>query len=1217
MAEKSGSGVPFNATTVIALLTVVGGLFIASKKVSSDRPVSPAEGDSTSISDQQVQARLWEDPLDWKTNQPQAGGEAAFELLRRQIAERAPDDPRPTLLPVMIHGGPYGEDQESRIRSRFAVISALGESGYAPEDATHIGAVEIPWPTTGDLRSGWLTNRDSVLQLSDVAVASCKLPVAFEWYRSRVFIGGGKPVPEQRVLVLWLNEEQFEDYPQARLALLLAEMSGTNSGAATNLFEKIALIGPRSSTTLRAMLPAYGSNDYAGFSAALRGSISNTLRQVEVFCPTASAMDEVLVAGSSNAPPRQPVEKILTNFWFRSFHNFAATDAQLAGEALNELRLRRVDLSDTSKNLVLISEWDTFYGRMLSLTYAAELKRFQNPSLSDLDFIQRYRADEKYWPTNLYSFVYLRGLDGQTTKSHPEDFNNNTGDPAKQSFSLEDLKHGASDQNKAVGESQFDYLTRLGDRIKDLDVELKQQGRGRIDALGIVGSDPYDTLAILQALRPSFPNVVFFTTDLDARFLHPSQQEWSRNLIVISGYGLQLSNSLQGSVAPFRDSGQTAQFAATLAAFGKAGLLALTNIPPRRFEVGRLQTFDLSVAEGGILQPQPPARRGYIFANKKTPALIGLVVLCGGFLLICFYRRLQQLTWDAGQYEIECLWFRREDLGGAEGAAKLVWQLRQRDGDSLAAWLCNEWRTFSKRNPSLQDSGADAAPLELQAFLDFLNQVVLQTGMPADVLMNSGKVKDETKEAFRQMTLERQSQGVFLQNNSIRRLQLHRRALDELFTQVLESGDAASAGKLPAHDAGRASLKELAQATRDARQAGLEQYKLRRNQRRAFQIGTLVFIGVLGFFLWAALHDSFYNSRGEPFLLLAGISVWPTELLRLLAVMLAVIFVARTYASLRSGVFEMTRRYRLPLTVKTCDFKWRLPATSAPQAAIDAGELWELYQQLGRFGQRVGRIIPVFLVYLVFCAGLVFLLGGPYSPVRGPVSTEWNRALLLASTLTFLFLAFWTIDAAYLCRWLIERLSESPTRYPKSCLRHFARQRGLGRKPGSNENEDTATMEKDPNYDGTILAEWIDMKLIEQLTERVGRLVYCPFIVFFILLVSRNNWLDRWSWPPSLVIIFSLNLALAAASMLILQNAALKARDTGLEHLRAKVEAAEQNAAPSPQVNQAVVARKLLDELQSMDKGAFAPLWQNPLMGAILIPSGGSVLIQMLSYFFG
>ena len=91
---------------------------------------------------------------------------------------------------------------------------------------------------------------------------------------------------------------------------------------------------------------------------------------------------------------------------------------------------------------------------------------------------------------------------------------------------------------------------------------------------------------------------------------------------------------------------------------------------------------------------------------------------------------------------------------------------------------------------------------------------------------------------------------------------------------------------------------------------------------------------------------------------------------------------------------------------------------------------------------------------------------------------------------------------------------------------------------------------KIPHIDDTLMAEWIDMKLIEQLTERVGKLVYCPFIVVFILLVSRNSWLDHWAWPPSLIIIFGLNLALAAASMIILQNAALKARDIGLEDLR-------------------------------------------------------------------
>ena len=159
-----------------------------------------------------------------------------------------------------------------------------------------------------------------------------------------------------------------------------------------------------------------------------------------------------------------------------------------------------------------------FYGRMLSLTYAAELMSFQHRSSNDLDFIQRYRQDKAFGrPISLQSLVAIcSGLDGQTTKQSTA--SSKSGDSDKPSFSLEDLKHGGgSDQNKPVGESQFDYLTRLGDRIKALEGDWARKGRGRIDAIGIVGSDPYDTLSILQALRPSFPNTVFFTTDLQTR----------------------------------------------------------------------------------------------------------------------------------------------------------------------------------------------------------------------------------------------------------------------------------------------------------------------------------------------------------------------------------------------------------------------------------------------------------------------------------------------------------------------------------------------------------------------------------------------------------------------------------------------------------------------------------------------------------------------------
>ncbi len=44
-----------------------------------------------------------------------------------------------------------------------------------------------------------------------------------------------------------------------------------------------------------------------------------------------------------------------------------------------------------------------------------------------------------------------------------------------------------------------------------------KQGEKGFRAIGILGSDVYDKLLILRALRPRFPDVVFFTNNLDAQ----------------------------------------------------------------------------------------------------------------------------------------------------------------------------------------------------------------------------------------------------------------------------------------------------------------------------------------------------------------------------------------------------------------------------------------------------------------------------------------------------------------------------------------------------------------------------------------------------------------------------------------------------------------------------------------------------------------------------
>ena len=113
-----------------------------------------------------------------------------------------------------------------------------------------------------------------------------------------------------------------------------------------------------------------------------------------------------------------------------------------------------------------------------------------------------------------------------------------------------------------------------------------------VKAIGIVGSDVYDKLLILQALRSRFTDKIFFTTDLDARYLHADQKEWARNLVVASNFDLSLRPALQQSTLPFRDGYQTATYLAALMALEANPFDDWTGkmkdwLRPQLFEIGR------------------------------------------------------------------------------------------------------------------------------------------------------------------------------------------------------------------------------------------------------------------------------------------------------------------------------------------------------------------------------------------------------------------------------------------------------------------------------------------------------------------------------------------------------------------------------------------------------------------------------------------------------
>jgi hypothetical protein len=265
----------------------------------------------------------------------------------------------------------------------------------------------------------------------------------------------------------------------------------------------------------------------------------------------------------------------------------------------------------------------------------------------------------------------------------------------------EDLELRTAAPDRAEGRSQVDYLRRLSEEMVALDEAERRAGRPGVRAVGVLGSDVYDKLLILQALQGKLVHAVFFTTDLDARLLHPDQARWARNLVVASSYGLSLREQLQGAVPAFRDSYQTGTYFATLTALQPALQRAYAQANPLRtaknpgpetlgeqwflraqlFEIGRSRAVELTRGGGRLeidgepdkcsldnptgcaLIAQDPERTGtsqIVSALRSHVGLFGTAALAGLLFVYVTSRRVRRhplLLLAAALATTGVLWF--------------------------------------------------------------------------------------------------------------------------------------------------------------------------------------------------------------------------------------------------------------------------------------------------------------------------------------------------------------------------------------------------------------------------------------------------------------------------------------------------------------------------------------------------------------------------------
>jgi hypothetical protein len=662
MSEPKQSSSNVSAGAVWILLAAAGTYFVVhTAPLEGNRPPTTEVVVRQQPNRQDIESRLWWDPFaavaerlakssDLKPEncgKPEIGDHCVSPLMPANespnptpaIGEGDPSKPQPPIVIVAsVSGAPYSEDHESRRRQRYAIVAGLARQGFAPSDPEHLGFF---WPRA----LGKLSDAKSEV------VSSERMPevVPFEWFESKD--------KKSSALLLWLDEDVLGGSPLKGFDAFFCRTLRTGLPSSFR-WSRAVVLGPESSTTLKAMASELGGTWRSK-------GCSEEQQRAEFYVFSATAADAEIIPNRPVAELDCPGTGDRSSEVFLGdgikLYRMTATDAALACLIRDELALRDphwaaehlprvltnflsyvkeaipeslkgalgfVDDSDQN-HIVFISEWDTFYGQSLPRAMANCLGPMTGSKCNKLD--------EKF----VHRYSYLRGLDGQAPNLQEA----NSGNASKETDKSQDASDDSKDKGKeraktgpnakpsdrAEGQGQFDYLRRLGEEIARFDAHLRSgidekpenRNRNGIFAVGVLGSDRYDKLLILQALRPLLPNARFFTTDLEAMVLHPSALPQTRNLLIASSFSLQLDRGFQGEIPPFRSSYQTAAFFATQAAVRGAvegcfdrvereakavgpSICIWKEPSPLLFEVGLSTLFQLPFAKNGNESGPPP-----------------------------------------------------------------------------------------------------------------------------------------------------------------------------------------------------------------------------------------------------------------------------------------------------------------------------------------------------------------------------------------------------------------------------------------------------------------------------------------------------------------------------------------------------------------------------------------------------------------------------------
>jgi len=1163
-----------NWPSLLAFVLLSWGVVLVPPTMKSLRPASnPAQPAGPPIG-QLFESRLWQDPFDTLPAARKAS--AKLPSLQQAFLKDRKNDKCILILPVFLPGSEYPEDVETRLRSRYAVVSALAVSGYVPEDGGDIHCFSTPWP---------IGPHNSLLQafggLFGIGSGAPNPPnpavFPYEWFQyvppvrdpgsyqesltelTHIF----DPVAKlpKRIAVIWVDELLFDKERVGRGPATLLKEWAQQLRKPRNV--GLTILGPQSSGTLRALLsepkPIW----------QWRRAVAHKIK-IYSFSSTVAAL-------------RRPLNQKLMQAGDFDIEHVIGTDRELDDMFVHELKLRGIEASPHEKTVALVAEWDTFYSQSM---FNAFSQAFQ-----DQDGALRY-------------FTYQQGIDGRL----PRDRTPDAAGSGKGAVSDSVLPGGEPLVNapdvQAFGRSQVDYLRRLVD-------QMKRTGPKGWKAIGVLGSDFYDKALILETLKHEFPDAVFFTTDLDQRYLDPAEHRTTRNLLVASHFGLELHEGLQRAIPPFRSVYQTALFFGCLKALHARGVprpwMPADKVFPKAVQNIHVGDHSLvcSTSAGPPLD-DPLCIKWKPDAGNTEPKLRPMVFEIG-------LSRAYPLT-DPGPEEIHPATDRRTLSFGLKEViglvclvigllALVVISLGLPPKDKVDRWfllwaMCAVLAVAAMIFLAIHDhQDYEGEPFTLFEGISNWPTLVLRMGVLlfcTFALVHARKADQENFDELEQQFWGKKNHttGSHSTDSSETAPEHPKKVLERLLEWLKAQGMIDWKAVLDTHKP---------EAFWESTKRCIEKHRIER-MLVVIMFCLLSAMDLLAFRGVKRLPEGWYGW------LIGFAGLWAISV----SIISGLIYVQATYGAKRFIVLGtlITVALVVWLGFQLPDGWYGWLTSSLVSGAL----IVLIIVIVGCFvaaTNSIGLSVAAQIGwYVLFSVGLLLLLPPPNDPHRGWLNRLTSSIVLVAAVLLSVALLWFVINATRLCIKLGEVILKEDSDWPVQTLKETAADLGIDPglvlSPGSTIN---LALERS-------LKQLVDVQFLARRTTVLEGLIYEAAFAYFLLFLSRNPFFDQYVMSWFLILIFTVALLGVLGSATWLRFAARKARQVAQEKVRERLKQLRLDYSIAcdgePPRAEAEALEKIAQAVADVKTGAFSSFGDDPVVRvAVMILGGIGALLSL------